>query len=116
MAKKKEPKITEDYIQKGIVKYLRNRGYIVFSTPNEASGNNLKRLNHFISMGLMPGVADLTVWFPWNITYLEVKTKKGRQSDNQKHFEQLCKRYGYDYFVVRSIEDVKNIMEMKKNE
>lgn len=40
---------------------------------------------------------------------LEVKTKSGRQSANQKEFEKNCKQAGGEYYVVRSIDDVMEI-------
>jgi len=36
---------------------------------------------------------------------MEVKSRKGRQSDNQKSFEALVRAKGGYYFLVRSIKD-----------
>lgn len=55
------------------------------------------------------------VW--WNtpkgtvVGYLEVKTQKGRQSDRQVHFQEMCEKRGIPYAVVRSVDDVKAYME-----
>lgn len=60
-----------------------------------------------ISMGLRPGVSDLVCLLPGSkAVFLEVKTDKGRQSDNQKRFQERVESLGFKYFVVRSIKDV----------
>ena len=41
---------------------------------------------------------------------MEVKTEKGRQSDRQKHFQDLCEQHGIPYAVVRSVGDVEEYM------
>ena len=106
----------EDRIQAEIVKFLRNQGIFVHSVPNEGAGRNgAIRTAQLITMGLYPGVGDLVVW--WNtangvrIGYLEVKTATGRQSDRQRHFQDLCESHGIPYHVVRSVEDVREYME-----
>ena len=48
---------------------------------------------------MLIGDIPVSVW-------LEVKTKKGRISENQKAFNDVIKSFGGFYFVVRSIEDV----------
>ena len=40
---------------------------------------------------------------------LEVKTDKGKQSENQKQIEKEWKEAGAEYWVVRSIDEVKNL-------
>ena len=48
------------------------------------------------------------------VGFLEVKTPTGRQSDRQKHFQDLCEQHGIPYKVVRSVEDVEKYMEEMK--
>lgn len=106
----------EDRIQAEIVKYLRGKEIFTHSVPNEGAGRaNAVRTAQLVTMGLFSGVGDLVVW--WNtaggvrIGYLEVKTATGRQSDRQKHFQDLCESHGIPYRVVRSVEDVREYME-----
>ena len=107
----------EDRIQADIVKYLRKeRNTFVYSTPNEGAGRDAKmRTAQLITMGLFPGVADLTVWWHKDnrivIGYLEVKTKTGRQSSRQVHFQEMCEDNGIPYHVVRSVWDVAAYMD-----
>lgn len=42
--------------------------------------------------------------------FLEVKTTKGKQSEGQKEFQEKTVAMGGDYFIVRSLEDVINIL------
>ena len=106
----------EDRIQAEIVKYLRGKEIFTHSVPNEGAGKaNAVRTAQLVTMGLFSGVGDLVVW--WNtaggvrIGYLEVKTATGRQSDRQRHFQDLCESHGIPYRVVRSVEDVREYME-----
>lgn len=108
--------MSEANIQSDIVKFLRHGGTMCHSVPNEGAGENgAIRTARLITTGLFPGVGDLVVW--WNTTdgvrigYLEVKTATGRQSDRQRHFQDLCESHGIPYRVVRSVEDVREYME-----
>jgi len=93
--------------------------FFAYHTANEGKrtisyGRSLKR------QGMKAGVADITLMINGGITiYLEIKTEKGKQSKSQKEFEEICKKRGFPYYVVRSIEDVKLILKkyncLKKN-
>ena len=106
----------EDRIQADIVKFLRHGGTMCHSVPNEGAGRaNAVRTAQLVTMGLFSGVGDLVVWWITaggvRIGYLEVKTATGRQSDRQRHFQDLCESHGIPYRVVRSVEDVREYME-----
>ena len=66
--------------------------------------------------GLVAGVADLILAHPsedgqYAILFIEMKTDKGRQSENQKIFQQAVKEQGlYYYAVVRSFEEFKDLL------
>jgi len=103
--------MTEIQIQQQIVRYLRANNIFCHSVPNEAAGKvsskrQLGRLVRLKAAGLTAGVADLVVWWPAGIGYVEVKTPKGRQSATQKDFQQACIAYDVPYDVVRSVDDV----------
>jgi hypothetical protein len=57
------------------------------------------------STGVVAGVSDLIVLLPNRCLFIEVKTEIGRQSDKQKEFEQIVKNLGFDYQLVRSLDD-----------
>ncbi len=103
----------ESQIQANICKLLQLHHIFHHSIPNELAGGGKGakiRMGQFISMGLKPGTADLCVWWPSGIGYVEVKTPTGRQSDNQKRFQERCKEYGVPYDLVRSVEDVERLI------
>jgi hypothetical protein len=52
---------------------------------------------------VLVGKIPVSVW-------LEVKTKKGRISDNQKAFNEVIAAAGGFYYVVRSIDDVELVV------
>lgn len=101
----------ESQIQHAIVMYLQLRQVYFFSVPNEGSTSAI-RTSHLKAMGLKSGVADLILLFDGGRTvFLEVKTEDGRQSDTQKRFEERVKYMGFDYHIVRSVDDVKIIVD-----
>ena len=100
----------EAKIQAAIVKRLRRAGYLVHSIANEAAGSNAVRQGQLITMGLLPGVADLLAWSPtgWP-TYVEVKAPGGKQSPAQERFEARCAEIGIPYRLVYSLADAEAI-------
>jgi hypothetical protein len=105
----------EAIIQGQIVKYLELRGIAFFSVPNESAGAGrgaMIRMKQYKAMGLRPGAPDLVVLYPpGTVTFVEVKTATGRQSQHQKNFQRLASEAGINYVVVRSVEDVVDIIE-----
>ena len=76
---------------------LRGRVFAI----NQNSHNRIKgALNR--SLGVMPGVADMAYLIQGSIVWIEWKTDTGRQSPEQKAFEQMVTRLGMRYYIVRS--------------
>lgn len=103
-------KLTETKIQAAICDYLtlrkvffwRNNNIPVFDTKSQ-------------SMRAMPkysikGVPDIIVLQHGNFIGLEVKTPTGVLSDYQKEFERRCEENGGRYYVVRSVDDLLDIL------
>lgn len=62
------------------------------------------------SMGVVSGVSD-TVWAWKGKTYfIEFKTGKGRQSDEQKKFQLEMERQGFEYAIIRSLDEFKDFI------
>jgi len=108
-------KISEEQIQKSIVKWFRNTYCLkhhkprlaIFSVPNEAAYKNKK----FILTGLMQGVSDLIVVIHDKTLYFELKTEKGKQSPKQIEFEETIKNLNQEYYLCRSLEQFKTIIK-----
>lgn len=59
------------------------------------------------SIGVCAGVSDMIFVNPVKgaVQFLELKTKTGRQSDYQKEFQSKVEALGYEYYIIRTIED-----------
>ena len=99
----------ESMIQSAICQLLQLHKLFFHSVPNERKASP-QAMGRLISMGLRPGVGDLVVWWPHGIGYVEVKAPKGKQSENQKRFEDRCIKAGISYDVVYSVEDMQTLI------
>jgi len=133
---KKKP-LTEKQIQNSIINYLSFRKDIFFWRQN--SGSFTEKAKSVIvkvvnSIGLSPsvkarvigmfykqighyecssekGLPDLIVIKDGMFIGLEVKTKTGRQRDTQKQAQAKIEKAGGKYFIVRSANEVKDILD-----
>ena len=101
----------EAKLQAEIVQYLQKRGIYFFAVSNEANGRNKIQQMQMIAMGLRPGVSDMVWILPGKVVFVEVKTEDGKQSEAQKRFEAKVNELGFDYFLVRSMESVKILVD-----
>lgn len=58
--------------------------------------------------GLPEGFSDLIILANGTIYFCECKTKTGKQREDQIKFMNIVRKHGYNYFVARSVEDVRN--------
>jgi len=72
------------------------------------------RMNGYRAHNGLKGVPDILAVINGQFVGIEVKTPKGRQSADQKLFEQRLERHGGRYFIVRSNEDVDKILKEYK--
>ena len=104
--------MSEAKIQADIVQYLQTRGVYFFSVPNEAAGRDAAiRMARLKAMGLRSGVSDMVLIFPGQVVFVEVKDENGKQSDNQRRFQDKVNELGFDYFLVKSVEDVQKVVD-----
>ena len=76
-------------------------------------GNPLKGKT-FFTPNPCPGLPDIIVIIKGRFVGLEIKQPKGRQSTEQKTFEQAIKKAGGFYFLIRSLaEAIKAIDSIK---
>lgn len=103
---------SESKIQSEIFLWFRNENLgtnnIIFSVPNE--GSNAKEQMYKKSMGMLSGVSDLICIYNSQLLFVECKDEKGKQSDKQLDFERKVKSNGFEYVVVRSLEQFKWII------
>jgi VRR-NUC domain len=87
----------------------RGRLWHAFNNPpNRIQGAMLK------GMGLVAGVADFVYLMPFGRTlFIELKTEKGTQSEEQKTWQNTVESIGFEYVVCRTFEDFKTIINEK---
>ena len=111
---RKKPTHQEHDIQAACVRYFRLQypqyKLNLFAVPNggrrdRVSGALLKE------EGVLPGVSDLILLLPrgnYHGLLIELKKKKGRQSESQKQWQQHMERFGYRYVVCHSFDEFKS--------
>lgn len=105
----------EDFLQQKIVIWYRNQYQrhgkgLIFSIPNGGS-RNVVEAKKLKETGLMAGASDLIILHGNKCIFVEIKTDTGKQSDTQKIFEQKVLELGFDYIVVKKIEDLVEYFE-----
>ena len=106
--------MTENQLQQQIIIWYKNNYQIkglglIFSVPNGGSRHILEAKT-LKATGQMAGVSDLIILMPNAKTiFVEVKVEKGVQSDKQKDFENVVTALGFEYYLIRSLEQFKNI-------
>lgn len=99
----------EDRLQQKIVIAYRNMYEMhglgmIFSIPNGGSRNVAEAIK-LKETGLRAGVSDLIVLHGNKTIFVEVKIPTGVQSPAQKKFEEKVKKLGFQYIIVRSVEE-----------
>jgi len=107
--RRKPAKHPEFDLQSGCVYWFRKnyRNSLIWSTPNEAAAT---RAAHFRKLGMLAGVSDTVIVMPNRVLFVEFKSEDGCQSREQKAFERKIRRLGFEYHVVRSEEQFKDII------
>jgi len=104
-----QQKIVIEYSNNYCLKNMNPRG-IIFSVPNESTYNNKK----FKNTGVLRGVSDLIIITPkGKLYFLELKTEIGVQSEVQKDFQKRVEALGYEYKLIRSLNQFKEWLKDK---
>jgi len=94
----------ESEIQAAIVKALSQLGFLVIHIPNQATRGRYRY------SGLLPGAPDLIVIGNNRIYFMEVKKHNGKQSPSQMIVQQMIEERGFEYYVVRSVDEALSIV------
>ena len=97
----------EGIIQLKIIKYLKSKGCVCGKTKTMG----VKRGRFYcLDPYVFRGFPDVTAFYNNKIYFIEVKSKTGKQSCEQKKFQELAEKSGLTYILARDITDVeKNI-------
>lgn len=107
------PGESEAEIQKAIVEWLVGNGWMAirFNSGAHMIDGRMIRMYTIEPSGKSSGVSDLLAFRNGRHVFLEVKSAKGRLSDDQEKFAQLASQFGETVHVVRSVEDVRRIIQ-----
>lgn len=101
--------MTEERLQQECYVWFHNqfphlRGLLCYNlnnSRNEIDGAKNK------SLGLQAGRSDLTLYFRGRAYMIELKTDAGRQSKQQKEWQRVIESHGFDYVIIRSLDEFK---------
>lgn len=101
--------MTEHTLQLECISYFRNhferygKG-VVIPVLNELAS---KRKDLVICLGC----SDLILVMNNRVIFCELKVGYNQQQQNQKDFEKVVNRLGYEYHLIRSLNEFKNILQ-----
>lgn len=103
---------TEDLLQAEIFQYYHNKyctkfndlQHIIFSVPNGAHVSKQQAMK-LKATGLVSGVSDLIIIQPNRCVFVELKIDNGKQSDKQIEFQKKVELLGFEYYIIRSLEE-----------
>lgn len=99
---------SEQEIQNQILDYLTLKGYTCWR--QNSSGIYDQKLGRYrkLSRYAVSGISDIIVLSDGRAYFIEVKTEKGRQSDDQKLFQEFVERADCVYYIARCLADVQS--------
>lgn len=99
---------------KNIVDWFKKEypNFLIFSVPNEAI---YRRREYFHQLGALSGVSDLIIVTDKRVLWVECKSDTGRQSTEQRQFQSCVENLGYNYYIVRSLDQFKEIISNEFN-
>jgi len=77
---------------------------------NNNNSQNAIKGNQNMAIGVVAGVADMEYNRNGKTIFIEWKTPTGTQSDKQKAFQALVESQGFEYIILRSIEEGKQFI------
>lgn len=114
-------KLSEDILQAEVYKWFHNTyctklsepKYCIFAVPNGGYRTS-KEAMKLKATGVVAGVSDLIVLMENKTLFFELKTLTGKQSENQIEFQNTVEALGHKYYLVRSLEQFKEIIKYEK--
>jgi hypothetical protein len=101
--------IKETDIQKGVCDYLALRKHFFWRSNNMPVYDSVRKSYRALPKYAKHGIPDIIVIKDGFFIGLEIKKKGGYQSKEQKLFEKELKEAGGEYWVIRDIDQLKEI-------
>lgn len=99
----------ENDVVNAVGDYLAIKRYFYFRANNTPIWDGNKNTFRRMPKHSRKGVSDFIVVHKGKTYFLELKSKTGKQSDDQKTFQQGAETAGAIYCIIRSIEDVQSL-------
>lgn len=100
------PQPSEGEIQRLICDYLAMKGYTFWRQNTNGIYDQRKQQYRKPSKYAVNGVSDIILLTDGKAYFIEVKTPKGEQSDDQALFQEFVERAGCEYILARCLADV----------
>ena len=101
----------ESGIQKEIINYLEELQFNIGKCYVLRVNSGFATMGTRVIQLCREGTPDIIVCFNGNFIALEVKTSKGKQSDPQMESQLHIEQSGGEYYIVRSLDEVKLIIK-----
>lgn len=106
--------ISEHYIQVLVLRYLEQCAVADaywFAIPN-AARRSMALAAKMRAEGMKSGVADICIMLAQGRTiWLELKKAKGRQTDTQVEFQEICRKLGHTYLLAHSLDEAITVLK-----
>lgn len=105
----------ESEIQSIIIDYLQileNQGKLFFQRVNNIPVFDKNRYRA-LPKGTKKGFPDIIILIQGRCLGIEIKTISGKQSEYQKEIESSFNQNGAYYYIVRSLEEMRKIIEIQ---
>ena len=87
--------------------YPKLRGLLCYNLNNSRNKIDGSRNK---SLGLQKGRSDLVLYLKGTAYMIEVKTETGKQSKDQKEWQQIIESQGFRYFVIRDRDEFEKLI------
>ncbi len=113
--RKRKNKSEEHNLQFTVASYLKLRKFIVIDCDimdglKFAQGTlRYPYIVHHKKMGYIKGQPDMIAMKNGKVYCLELKSENGKQSKEQKAYQEMCAKNNIPYIVVRNLEDLRGL-------
>jgi len=116
---RKKPVKHEELLQKDVVEllltYEAQRKLTFTAVTNNVPYTGwkaIKSTEKFKELGMRPGFPDMAIFrFEGLPIFIELKSKKGQLQDNQEDWRDTLQAMGFSWYLIRSVDDVKEVLK-----
>ena len=105
---KSESRIQQEIVVHFNNKYPNLRGCLCYNNNNSVGGYRGK-VNKYL--GIIKGRSDMVLYYLGKAIHIELKTETGKQRKDQKEWQSLMESQGFDYYIIRSLEEFIELIE-----